>query len=663
MSSPLRFRLLGPLEFFDGRRWSSIGAAKQRALLAILLVNANRAVATDQLVAELWGEQRPASAAGLLAGYIWRLRRSLGDPEGHTLATRTPGYQLVVPPGTLDVHDYEAMVAAGRRNLAAGDLANAVATLSGALELWRGAPLADVALVQSVLTESARLEESRLAVVEARIGAEIGLGRHEALLPELKLMVSQYPLRERLHAHLMVALYRTGQQAEALGAYRDLRKLLIDELGIEPTKPLRELQQRILREDPLLQERVEAAPRATTVLRLAVPRTLPADVPVFVDREQELARITSRLLDGGQRCAVHGLAGAGKTTLAVHAAHRIAGRFPDGQVYLNLGACGAQAPLRPVEAIGRLLAALAVPAADIPVEEERAAALLRTALAGRRVVTVLDDVLDTGQIRQLLPATPGCAVILTSRPGTAAVDGSGQLRLGRLPVAAAVNLVRRYAGAERVDADLDAAAQVAQHCEYLPLALRIAATRLAQRPEWTVRGFAARLADPQRRLDALACDGLSVRASLRASARLLQRVGDPSATRTLRLLGVLDLAVLRTDTLAVLLEEPSQVAEATAERLVDAGLIEAMKIDHYRVPEMVRLFARGEYVTAEDERSATRRVVDFYARAVRDQLARPDPGWLRREHATLRALTARAPDSDLPGLVGQLRAAMTKHRG
>ena len=616
----VNFRLLGPLEFFDGQRWSSIGAAKQRALLAVLLINANHVVSADQLIAELWGERPPASAAGLLAGYVWRLRRCLGDPDGRTLATRAPGYQLVVPPGAADVDDYEALVAAGRRGLAAGELCTAVTALSAALELWRGTPLADVALVPSVLTESARLEEARLAVVEARIGAEIGLGRHEALLPELKLMVSQFPLRERLHAHLMVALYRTGQQAEALGAYRDLRQLLIEELGIEPSKPLRELQGRILREDPLLLETAEDTAPATAVLRLAVPRTLPPDVPVFVGLDEELDRITARLTGGEQRCAIHGLAGTGKTTLAVHAAHRVAAAFPDGQIYLDLGASGGRAPLRPIEAIGRLLTALGVPAANVSSDVEHAAALLRTALADRRVIVVLDDVLDTDQIRRLLPATPGCAVILASRPAATVVDGSGLYRLGRLSMAAAMHLIRRYAGADRVDADLDATAQLARLCEYLPLPLRIAAARLAQRPEWTVRDFAARLADPRRRLDALTCDGLSVRASLRAGTRLLHRLGDPSAPRTVGLLGVLDLPVLQTSALAAALEEPDEVAELTAERLVDAGLIEPLGMDRYRVPALVRLFARDELISAGNEWS--RRVIGHHDNPVRAQFSR-----------------------------------------
>ncbi|MFC3455186.1 AfsR/SARP family transcriptional regulator [Amycolatopsis speibonae] len=552
-------------------------------------------MSADQLMAELWGERPPPSAAGLLAGYVWRLRNSLGDPRGRMLSTRAPGYRLVLPPGSTDVDEYEELVAAGRKSLAEGDLSSAVTTLTEGLGMWRGTPMADVAMVPSVLAESARLEEARLAVVEARIETEIGLGGHEALLPELKLMVSRFPLRERLHAHLMVALYRSGQQAEALGAYRDLRRLLVDELGVEPSKPLRELQGRILRDDPLLTETPRRTTPAIAVRRPVVPRTLPPDVPAFIGRDRELAWITSRLTAGEQRCAVHGMAGVGKTTLAVHAAHRVAGSFPDGQVHLSLGASSARGPTAPVEVIGRLLAALGVPVADLPPDEEGAAAVLRTVLADRRVVMVLDDVADSGQIRQLLPSAPGCAVILTGRPASTAVDGAGLVRLGRLPETAATALIRRYAGAPRVDAEQAATVRLAGLCDHLPLALRVAATRLAQRPEWTVGEFAARLADPGRRLDALACDGLSVRTSLQAGVRLLRRSADPLATRALGQLGVLDQPVVSTEALAAALDIPVPAAEAAAERLVDAGLVETLRMDWYRVPGLVRLFAVGEY--------------------------------------------------------------------
>ena len=554
-----RFRLLGPLEFFDGARWCAIGAAKQRALLAVLLINANRAVSADQLVAELWGERPPSSAAALLAGYVWRLRRLLGDPAGHVLVTKAPGYQLVLPPGQSDLDDYENLVAEGRRSLAAGDLAAAVTALSSALGLWRGAPLADVALLPSVLTESARLEETRLAVVESRIGAEIGLGRDEALLPELKAMVSRFPLRERLHEHLMMVLYRTGQQAEALGAYRDLRQLLIEELGVEPSRPLRELHERILREDPLL-----AAVGAVAVpVPGFVPRTLPPDVPVFVGRARETARIVERLSAGAGWCAVHGMAGVGKTALAVHAAHQLAGRFPDGQIYL-----------RAVRSAAQLLVALGEP--DQPSDEERAVGLLRSTLAQRRVLFVFDDVPGAAQVRALLPASPGSAAIVVGRAAMTEVDAEGLIRLGPLSADESMELLRGYAGV--------ADAGIARLCEHLPLALRIAAARLARRPEWTVAELAGRLADPAHRLDLLECGDLSVRESLLTGVRLLE-------PDILRLLGGLDLPVLRTEALAVLLAASAGTAERIAEQLVDAGLIEPLGMGRYRVPELFRCLA------------------------------------------------------------------------
>jgi DNA-binding SARP family transcriptional activator len=567
-----RFRLLGPLEFFDGSRWCAIGAAKQRALLAVLLINRNRAVSADQLLAELWGEQPPSSAAALLAGYVWRLRRLLDDQSGHVLVTKAPGYQLVLPAGRSDLDDYETLVADGRRSLAAGDLAASVTALTSALGLWRGAPLADVALLPSVLTESARLEEARLAVIETRIGAEIGLGRHEVLLPELKAMVSRFPLRERLHEYLMMVLYRTGQQAEALGAYRDLRQLLIEELGVEPSRPLRELHERILREDPLLAAIAEARPTSGVGSASGagvgsavglLPRTLPPDAPVFVGRSLETARIVDRLGRGMGWCAVHGMAGVGKTALAVHAAHQLAGRFPDGQIYL-----------RAVDSAGRLLVALGEP--NPPSDEERAVALLRSTLAGRRVLFVFDDVLGAAQVRALLPATPGSAAIVVGRAAMTEVDAEGLIRLEPLSADESMELLRSYA---RV-----ADAEIARLCEYLPLALRIAAARLAQRPEWTVGELAERLTDPARRLDLLECGGLSVRASLLAGVRLLE-------PDILRLLGGLDLPVLRTEALAVLLAETPDVAEGIAEQLVDAGLIEPLGMGRYRVPELFRCLA------------------------------------------------------------------------
>jgi len=650
-ATPTRFRLLGTLEFFDGQRWSAVGAPKQRALLAALLLNANQMVPAERLVAELWPDEVPDSASGLLAGYVWRLRRALRN--GDVLVTRLPGYLLKLPAGALDVHDYERLVAAGRKSLAAHNPAAATASFTAALDLWRGAPLADVAPTPWVMAEAARLDESRLAVLEARIGAEIELGRHEPLLPELKQLVSQYPLRERLHAHLMVTLYRCGQQAEALGAYHDLRRLLVNELGIEPSKPLRELQQQILREDPQLSVPV-AEPTAAAPVQLARTPQLPpadSDTDIVVGGDAELSTTVSWLVDGGA-CAVYGPAGTGKSTLARRAARAVEAHFPDGQVWLDLRSSN---PLTAQEVNTALHRALGVTA------EEGNLAHWPDVVARRRALVVLDDVVDADQVRPLLSPPPGCAVLMTGRAAVGALGTHRQARLGRLSQSASVLLLRRLLGDERVDADPTATATVVQLCERLPLALRIAAARLATRPEWTMAEFATRLGDPRRRLDLLSYGEHSVRERLLTSVRLLERESDPRPRVALQLLGALDLPVVDSGTVAALLDLPEHTAQPVAERLVDVGLIETISIERYRLPDLVRLFARERHDPDVDTNAAVHRVIDRFVHLVREQLAEPSAArlaWCRRELSTLRALADRDDTDTLHKAVDELRRTL-----
>jgi DNA-binding SARP family transcriptional activator len=678
-TSPIRFRILGSLEFFDGRRWSPIGAAKQRTLLAALLLSANQVVPAERLVSELWTDQPPSSAAGLLAGYVWRLRRLLGDSTGEVLITRPPGYQLAVPPGALDVHEYDDLVAAGRAGLAGNDVAAATDAFGAALGLWRGVPLSDVAPAPAVMAEAARLEESRLAVLESRLGAEIQLGRHDTLLPELKQLVSAYPLRERLHGHLMLTLYRCGQQAEALGAYHDLRRLLVNELGIEPSKPLRELQQQILREDPLLSATVaddrspaaRSGPAGPAGPAGPVATGPPApDAEPFVERPAELTATAGLLVRGGV-CAVYGAAGTGKTALARQAARAVAAHFPDGRLWLDLRASAppGESPVRPAEAARALLRA-DDPAGDVPDDPGRAVAGWAAAIAGRRVLVVLDDIADADQVRGFLAPPPGCAVLLTGRAPVAAVSARRQVRLGRLPVAASVALLRESLAPGRIDADPAGAADIARLCEYLPLALRVAANRLALRPEWTVGDFAHRLADPRRRLDLLASGEQSVRDRLQASVRQLERVsGGPAARTALCLLGTLDLAVVGVDTVAALLGEPEHAAHPVVERLVDSGLVDALRLDLYRVPDLVRLVAREQQDAAVDPAAGVRRVIEHYLGLVRDRIglvrrasgsgsAAAVSAWYRRELGTLRSLADRDDGDLLRKAVDELRWAL-----
>ncbi|CAL9420392.1 Regulatory protein AfsR [Actinosynnema sp. ALI-1.44] len=633
-----RFRLLGPVEFSCGDGWRSIGSTKQRTLLALLLLHANRVVPVAQLHAELWGDRPYSRVKNLLAGCVWRLRAALGDEAGRALVTRPGGYQLTVPPGALDLAEYQRLVDVGRVRRAADDLPGALEAFTAAVELWRGEPLADVSFTQSVMAERARLEESRLTVEEMRLGLRIELGEPDEVLPELKLIISQHPLRERLHEHLMVALYRSGQQADALGAYRDLRRLLIDELGVEPSKPLRDLQARILAEDVGLR----AAPPSRPA-----PDLLPACDPVFHGREAEVARVAAALAEGAV-CAVHGMAGVGKSAVALRAAHAVADRFPDGRVHLDLRG-STDHPLGPADALTALLDAFGAPPG-----ESRPAAQWAAVAAERRVLLVLDDVRDADQVKPLLP--PGCAAVLTGRAAVGAADGYRQLRLGRLPVAAAVGLLRRVVGHERVDAEPEQAAAVVSWCECLPPAVRVAGGRLAARPEWTVADLADRLADPGQRLEVLT----GVRELLGSCVRRLRADGDRTAVTALTLLAELDLPVVTASTVAALLDTAEGPARCAAERLVDAGLLEPLPHNRYRVAALVRLHGAGADPDA-DPAAAVQRVVDRYREQVRELTTRRSGGlsWYREHRGTLRALARLDRTDALPAAVDRLRWTFT----
>ncbi|MEU0629003.1 BTAD domain-containing putative transcriptional regulator [Streptomyces sp. NPDC005989] len=372
----MRFRILGPLEVFDGTHWRGISAAKPRTLLATLLVQRDVPVPADRLGAELWGEREPKAATNLIQQYVMRLRRELDDRQGRLLVTRPPGYQMVLADeGDVDAAAFTRLGDSGRAALAVGDVERAAGLLAQALALWRGPALADVPTGPLVEAEAARLAEQRLDVLQSRVEADLACGRHAALVPELRQSVREHPLREGLWGQLMLALYRSGRQAEALDAYREVHRLLAGELSIEPSAPLCDLQLRMLRGDPRLdlpepepEPEVEAEAEAETGTAnrpergarrrprpdsrpsegaaqdgqpTTAPRQLPAAVGGFAGRRAEL-----RLLDGlpGDAsagpgpavCVIAGTAGAGKTTLALHWAHRAAPHFPDGQLYVNL---------------------------------------------------------------------------------------------------------------------------------------------------------------------------------------------------------------------------------------------------------------------------------------------------------------------------------------
>jgi DNA-binding SARP family transcriptional activator/tetratricopeptide (TPR) repeat protein len=697
----MEFRILGPVEVWDGARRLDLRGSKPRALLAVLLLHANQVVSTDHLVDQLWGEAPPPTARNLVQVAVSRLRQALHDRLGGNapapvLATRPSGYLLRVEPGELDLDRFEGLTAEAQRAIADGDLEGSAERWRAALALWRGPALAGASTEALQRTVVPRLEEARLMALEERLEVELGLGRHAQLVGELEALVASHPDRERLCRQLMLALYRSGRRARALAVYRSTRRLLAEELGLEPSPALQQLERAILRADPALSPPApatadrQAASAAATSGRTASPAPcqLPPDIGDFTGREEPLTRVRGLL---GREpsstatsvvvCAISGAAGVGKTALAIHAAHQLAERFPDGQLYVNLqGATSGLRPLHPLGVLGRFLRALGVEGGAIPTDLDEAAARFRSQVASRRLLVVLDNARDAAQVQPLLPASPGCGVLVTSRRVLAALDAAHQLHLDVLCPQEAIELLGRLTGQQRIAAEPEATAQLAHWCGGLPLALRIVGARLATRPSWPVSALTERLADQQRRLDELELAEIGVRASFQVSYQELGTSGDPldrAAAQAFTLLGVLDGPDLSLPVAAHLLDQPQQVAEQVLERLVDAHLLETPSPGRYRLHDLLRLYARelARELHPESERvAALHRVFGLYvATAWRTlsllrpgdyRLARADDrwrkgglefadekealGWLEAERANLLAAVQQA--ATIPGV-------------
>ena len=454
------FGLLGPLVVRDGPREVPVSAPRQRVLLAGLLLSAGRVVSLDALAGMLWEGEPPAGARGALHSAIQRLRSALGPAGAELIETRAPGYLISIGDDDLDIRRFSVLTTRGHAAAEAGDWAQAASLLREALGLWRGDPLADVPSPLLRDREVASLEDQRRQALAARIDADLHLGRHSEVVAELRQLVAAHPLQEQFHAQLMLSLYRSGRQADALAAYQDARRIVTGELGLEPSPGLRLLHQRILAADGELQPGADgqqpgalpgtpagtgpAAPGAAGpgaagpgtagpgtappgphdpgTGRHVVPRQLPAATRLFAGRDGALTALAGLAGEAAETsqaaviAVIDGPAGIGKTTLAVHFAQQAARRFPDGQLYLNLrGFDPAGPPMTPGEAIRLFLDALDVPAAKIPASHDAQTALYRSLLAGQRVLVLLDNARDADQVRPLLPASPGCLVIVTSR--------------------------------------------------------------------------------------------------------------------------------------------------------------------------------------------------------------------------------------------------------
>lgn len=624
----MRFGLLGPLEVLVEDQPVPLTGGIPKAVLAVLLADANRVVSIGVLADRIWQGDPPAAAVASVHNHVMRLRRQLGPQAGPRIRTVPPGYVIDVADDELDVSLFQDACRKGRQALTDEDWIRARDEFAAALDLWRGEP--GTGLTDGVIPPAAAqpLRELRWAAYEGRIQADLQLGRHNEVLPDLRTLTAENPLAEDFHAKLMLALYRGGRQADALHAYGDLRRTLITELGVEPSARVRELHQRILTNDPGLELRAESEPpppgKATP--GTAPDRTpppviaqLPAAVADFSGRQEELAALADVFAaDAGPGqvpiAAVTGSGGLGKTTLAVRVAHLLAPGFPDGQFFADLQGAD-QVPRDPAEVLFQWLVALGEPPRGVAPDLDSRAARFRSLTYGGRYLVVLDNAADAAQARPLLPASETSGVLITSRNRLSQLPGCTTLDLTPLRADAAQSLLERIVGTERLGAEAAAADDLLQACGGLPLALRIVGARLAARQSWTIASFAARLRDERYRLDELAIGDTAVRSVFQTSyASLADRDGAELA-RAFRLLGLVPGPDFGPHAVAALIDRPLRQAEQLVEKLVDANLLEAPASGRYRFHDLIKSYAH-ELVEQEDSveerRAARTRLAGWY---------------------------------------------------
>ncbi|GAB1646529.1 AfsR/SARP family transcriptional regulator [Krasilnikovia sp. MM14-A1259] len=641
----MKFRVLGPLQVHGDDEPLPVRGPRQQRILALLLLNHDRLVPLDQLIKAVWDDNPPVTAGTQVRNRVSELRRTwaalIARPDD-LLITESNGYLLRLRGHTLDLVEYERQVAAAREAMRLDNRPVALRLLRSALDQWRGPAFAGVG-GGVIDAASARLEEHRLSVLEDCIGHELAMGRHKHVVDEVAALAEAQPFRERFIHHLMLALYRSDRQADALASYQKYMELLRDELGLDPGPELRKLHEAILRrssdidlpttrpsgepsvppnETPSAEPQVDTMPsnsRPSAVLTR--PAELPADVMDFSGRVREIAALDKLLAEGQERrrgvqiIAVTGTAGVGKTALAVHWAHRMADQFPDGQLHVNLRGHGQGPSMRPIEALATMLRALGVSAEQTPIELDHAARLFRSLLAGRQVLLMLDNAVSADQVRPLLPGTSGSVVLVTSRDrltGLVASHGARRLALDPLGTGEAFELLRQILGGSRMDSDPQAAERLVQVCASLPLALRIAAANLDSEPHRSIAEYAAELRDGDR-LAALRVDG---------DSQAVQTVFDASYAclsadmkNVFRLLGLAP----GPDMSAVAMAEMAGIDADRTVRLLEglaaAHLIHGSGSKRFTTHDLLRLYARQRAEaeeTPEARAVAVGALVDWY---------------------------------------------------
>ncbi|MER7756431.1 BTAD domain-containing putative transcriptional regulator [Kitasatospora sp. NPDC097643] len=606
-----------------------IQAGRQRSLLAALLMRPNQLVSMDSLIGAVWDDTAPpADGPAALRNYVARLRRALGPEVGARIVTRSPGYLIEVGDEELDVLRFAELHRRARATSAADRPTQVARELTEALSLWRGTPLADIPARGYHQNAVRRLHEMRLEALERRIDADLLLGAHREVIGELRALTAAHRTREPFHRQLMLALYRSDCQAEALDVFQGVRQNLVEELGIEPGDALRDLHRRILAGDrtldppPVAPDRAAGRHPSTAPPAARVPAEVPAGPRDFTGRERQVEDLVARL--GAPRGGAAGLsevvtvagpAGVGKSALARHVAHLVRGEFPDGQLYANLrGSTGD--PVPPAEVLTRFLRSLGTEASAVPTDPDELASLFRTAMADRRALVVLDDAADAGQVHPLLPGSGATAVLITSRSHLADLEGASRVHLRGMDALEATGLFGRIAGPDTLTRDAAAVAAVLDVCAGLPVAIRIAASRLDAGTGLTVADLAEQLADPATRLDALRVGDLAVRPVITSACTQLTALptaeyGDPDPAYVFRALRVFAESPFIAATVAQLLGRPTGAVQQALDHLVNAGTVVALPAGLYRLHPLLAAYV------------AERAGADPAARGCADPVGRP----------------------------------------